>query len=878
MDTQFDMYFEKYGERFLEQLELEAQAHKEAHDKMVNAISNTEHNGTAGESRLGTKFISYAWEETRNNIEIMFNPPKKRGAKPKHAQAVDELKTIYEGHIDELIDMVTLVGLSTCISHLMSRNGTTATTLASSIGKAVLKEASIRDFFNKFPEEEKLVEGGLEKRVGASYKTAYALNTMRIMGYLPINWDDLKRKAFGTAVLDMIIRGSGFFTVDTVEKRNKSYFCIVPTDFFVQAWETNKEQMGSLAKMLEPTIIPPKPWNNPWDGGYYGDSLQFTSLLRLPPVQNAFMSSYKQKLDTIDLDFVYKALNAMQETPFVINKQLVSVINEIIESGGNLGGIPTAKPYELLPRLPEGTPEEDIKAHKRQQVAIIKRETRRKSQLLRVFMVLSLATKFKDYSAIYFPWNMDYRGRCYPLPSGLSPQGDDLSKSLLLFANPSECKDANDWRWLAIHGANLAGHDKVSFDERIQWILDNEDKIVASAKDPLSYTWWSAEAENDYPLEFLAFCFEWTKWMAYRDEHGNDARGFKCPLVLAFDGTCSGLQHFSGLLRDEIGGYAVNLTPTDKVQDIYSIVAEKVNDVLMSDAVNGTTDGYKTDKKGKIVEDKNGKPLKKLGTKTMAQGWLMFAKDKYGSEGITRKVCKRSVMTLAYGSERYGFKENLLADIIKPYMMANPDTHPFIAPTQMAVYLAGLIWDAVSTTVVKAVEGMKYLQDIAKVVSGKGYTVNWVTPNGLAVQENYMKIEVKDCYLYLNGAQHRIYIVEESGNVDKVKQAQGISPNFIHSLDATHMQRVVVHMVDEGDTNFAMVHDSFGTDMAHAGLLYRVVREEFVKLYEGHDWLQEFTDGLKQYLTDEEIAELPPRPSFGNLDLQQVLHSDFCFA
>uniref|UniRef100_UPI002FBEC18E DNA-directed RNA polymerase n=1 Tax=Escherichia coli TaxID=562 RepID=UPI002FBEC18E len=55
---------------------------------------------------------------------------------------------------------------------------------------------------------------------------------------------------------------------------------------------------------------------------------------------------------------------------------------------------------------------------------------------------------------------------------------------------------------------------------------------------------------------------------------------YNCSLPLAFDGSCSGIQHFSAMLRDEVGGLAVNLLPSETVQDIYGIVAKKVNEIL----------------------------------------------------------------------------------------------------------------------------------------------------------------------------------------------------------------------------------------------------------------------------------------------------------
>ena len=42
------------------------------------------------------------------------------------------------------------------------------------------------------------------------------------------------------------------------------------------------------------------------------------------------------------------------------------------------------------------------------------------------------------------------------------------------------------------------------------------------------------------------------------------------------DGSCNGLQNFSAMLRDEVGGKAVNLIPSDKPQDVYMEVVKSL--------------------------------------------------------------------------------------------------------------------------------------------------------------------------------------------------------------------------------------------------------------------------------------------------------------
>jgi DNA-directed RNA polymerase len=47
---------------------------------------------------------------------------------------------------------------------------------------------------------------------------------------------------------------------------------------------------------------------------------------------------------------------------------------------------------------------------------------------------LNVARSFRDISKIYFPHNIDFRGRLYPIPPHLNHMGADISRGLLLFA------------------------------------------------------------------------------------------------------------------------------------------------------------------------------------------------------------------------------------------------------------------------------------------------------------------------------------------------------------------------------------------------------------------------------------------------------------
>lgn len=894
----FETYKSLYGDAFLKELELEDSIKAEVEHNIQKALDTKRKDNQAGESQLSTRLMSSEWHGVRENINVLIknvqNPTQK--VQGLYREPMEVLLSVYKKDLGALSDLLTLTGLSDLLSFGMGLENQekpmAISNMALKIGTDVEGEADLYNYAKNLKAmnsnmDEKNLFKGLNQRVGISYKKAYLSATMKKDKYAQIKWSKEWRTALGAKVIECLMP-TGLFEMCKVsyvdgKGKTKEIQSLTCSEWLKATWFSNESKIVHNAVKYPPMICPPKKWAEGQLGGYYGACSLHTNLVRVKDyeVHSQVLKTYAKKLQMIDLSKVYKALNAMQETPFVINSFILKVLEEIVATGGDMCGVPRFEPLDIPPKKSD---EEWNKMSKAEQKkyrewlsGLYAMERSRFGHALRFSMELKEAQRFAKYPKIYFPWNIDYRGRMYPIATILSPQGDDIGKSLLLFADAKEIK-AEDVKWMEIHGANLAGHDKVNFAERQMWVQKHTTDIIASAEDPLGYTWWYEESKGDYPLEFLSFCNEYKKLKEWEKTHGT-ADGFKTQLPLAFDGTCSGLQHFSGLLRDEVGSYAVNLVPSDKVQDIYGIVAEKVNKVLLFDAKCGMGNEVKRDKKtGEVLKDSTGKPKIKYGTKDMAQWWVIFNRMKFGQDGITRKVCKRSVMTLAYGSKQYGFKENLLEDIIKPFIAEHKDDNPFINKTQAAVYMAGLIWDAVQTTVVKAVEGMNWLQKVAQLITKNGNVISWVTPNNLLVQQNYMKVEKKVSKLRFNGARVRFYTADETQQVDERAQMQGISPNFIHSMDATHMQRVVGRERDLGNTNFMMIHDSFGTDASRAGELYKVVREEFVKMYKDHNYLQDFLDSVSYMIAEEDKDKIPPIPSFGTLNLDDVINSQFCFA
>lgn len=867
-----------------EQLKLEEESKMKAEEMLKKAYDDACRQGRAGETQIGSSLLSYSLDTCKNNVRKLLMH-KKRGVVPEYQSVIDSLKKIYDND-EKLIQTCTQLTLGILVSETI-REGTTIlntlSNLATVLGGTLKKEAEAEEYVkNTDKGNAKYFDVGLSKRVGTYYKEQYATKAFTLKKFVPTVLEDDRMTKLAVKLIEMCVSGSGYFAVGYSEHKNKKgkierIKAIHAKQWLIDTWNKNIKLLAFNKYRYAPCVISPKPWDSVWNGGYYGVNAKFTQFIRQDFYKkNIFLTNYLEKLEQLDMSWLFNVVNHLQNTPFIINEDILNVCLDIMSNHGTLGGLPSTDDLPELPRLINPT-EEELKKHKVKLTAMYKRDRARQSKLLRTNCTLAVAKKYSKYEKVYFPWNMDYRGRLYPMPTEINPQGDDLQKSLLLFAEPEPLTDNECLKWFYIAGAGFAGLDKKPFQERINWILEHENQIISSAKAPLEFIWWDEVAGDESPLCFLSFCFEFKRLRAYQADHAGSAIGFKTGLHISFDGTCSGLQHFSMLLADEIGGKAVNLVPDETVHDIYQVVADKVNIVLKKDVVSGTEDTYKIDKKtGEVLTDSEGNKKIQYGTKELATQWMMYGKEKFGTDGIKRKVCKRSVMTLAYGSGRYGFSENLKSDIIKPWQDEHEDNPIFLDKSQASNYMAGLIWDAVSTTVVKAVEGMSWMQSIAREISKNGEAIAWMSPNGLPIQQNKFETDMIPFKLRFSGVNTRIYLPKETGNIDKRGQVQAISPNFIHSMDACHMQRVINSEYEKGNKNFFMIHDSFGTDLAHANSLFNTIRDELVKMYDGKNYLEEWLEDVSYLLP--EGADIKDIPIKGRLDIQKVKESKYCFA
>ncbi len=766
---------------------------------------------------------------------------EQKGKQNRPLKWVNDLK-------DVDVDIISYVGLVSMFD-AVGRNQTLTRAVAT-IGQKVEMEIfnmKLREYNLKLAKriETKVTKDHSSERHRVKAAKAIASKA----GFTYDKWDDKRRVIVGTPVLNSILRVSGIFDIweTTIKSRTLKKIGLLP-EATARLSELDFDESWT-SPLFAPMTVKPKDWTSFNTGCYLDEALCNQVKLVKGYVSTVHIKAIQKGFDDGTIQPSIDALNAVQRTSMKLNPSIVEAVEWCWLNDKKLGKFPTRAYVEMPDHVDDfdslsDTEKKGIRIKNRN---IVIKNRQIDGQRSVMAQDLKVAKELMEYDQFYLPHNFCHRGRIYPIPH-FSHHRDEHIKAMFEFAN-EKVVDEQAFYWIAIQVANTGDFDKVSKKpmlDRIKWVNDNADKIIEVAQDfKSSFDFWS---KADKPFCFLAACQAYFKYLV-------EGEGSTSGLPISLDGSNSGIQHYSAASRQERDGSLVNLVPSTKPQDIYQEVADVVEAIF----------------KGQFEDEK------------WARAWLKF--------GVNRKLVKRNVMTFGYSSEIYGFKDQILEDTMRPLadevLEGKHDTHPFGEDQGFAAanFLAKANWKAVNQVITGASEGMKFFKTLARLLAHENKHMRWVTPVGFPVIQSYSKFTTKEIKVYLydrtlfKNVRSQISLRDKPVKaVDKAKSASAVSPNVIHSMDAAHLLLTVLNGLQQEIHEYFLIHDSFATTAADTQKLYKIIRSSFVELYTDFCLYQSVLDHNINQFTNLSKVELPSIPKKGNLVLEDIKDSRYCFA
>ena len=355
------------------------------------------------------------------------------------------------------------------------------------------------------------------------------------------------------------------------------------------------------------------------------------------------------------------------------------------------------------------------------------------------------------------------------------------------------------------------------------------------------------------------------------EDQGRDSKLFVSHLPVAQDGSCSGTQHYSAMLRDEVGGKAVNLLEGLAPEDIYGEVATVLIGKLDTLNAGGFVKTIKA----------NGEELTAGQLQQLASEWLAV--------GVDRELTKRPVMILPYGGTKVSAFDyvqehlrdaQLSEDKVARLQGRSPNlVHPFreyhLGAEVPARVLTDLLWDSIGEVVVKAREAMKVIQRVAFVLAKANIPIQWTTPAGFVVIREKNKKEQKRVRTFMMGELIcRNVLQEDTEDLDPYAQKNGAAPDFVHSNDACHVHLTADAASKAGINSLACIHDSIATHACDTEQNRGILRDMFIEVYEGRDMLATLVAESEAKLGEAIDVKMP---EWGTLDLEDIRKSTYLF-
>ena len=612
-------------------------------------------------------------------------------------------------------------------------------------------------------------------------------------------------------------RDNTFIPIEKLDrslKRSRAHYIVVP-----EKWDLSIPE-GSENLLKGTVFIKPEPINN---------LMQSTGR---PVIKGWTLDKNKLFKPYLANTFI-KSMNVLQQTEWKINTKVRDILNRNRDK--------ILDQYKSFPK-------------------------KYKSKIIEFDLTMARSDLIGD-KPFYQYTEADYRGRLYYTTPFLNFQGNDIARGQMLFSKGKPMTDEG-LRRLKIHIAccyNETYHkdnlpnwlttdykpylkdeelddisvDKMTLEDREAWSDNNIEKLLEIADKEI------IDANAEKPISLLASVLE-IKDALEQEE-------YITYLPIPIDGSNNGWQHLCAMSKDKEAGELVGIVPQDIQKDFYVQCAK--------DLIKRVPDWF----------EERQMPMKH----------------------IRKGIAKRGSMTRAYSAGAQKIAENMYLDChVEGYL------NKYDITKEDCEMLAKHLIKAIDNVCAGPLQTMKFLQKIAEAEIASDYAkfikqkaIKWTTPSGFPViYEAFVENEFKEkAIISCSERAVKPTIIKEDGTkeetdtiriqhvgkepTDKPKIRSfmsGISPNFVHSMDASHMAKVI----SKWGEDFGAVHDSFSVHACDVDELLQLIKDQFIEMYS----YPNFFEVIERMIITNPDNFNHNQPRLGSLDIREVNKSEYFFA